>query len=249
MSATFSVSRAIVTGAGRGIGAAVARRLAQEGLAVALLDIDRAGAEEIDAAIAGETGVTALGIECDVTDRQRVAAAITEAADALGGLDTLVANAGITRDAFLHKMTDEQWDDVIAVHLTGTFACLRAAAPYLRGEGPGRIVCISSVSGATGNLGQANYSAAKGGIVSMVKTVAREMARSETTVNAVRPGFIDTAMTRAMPDEARQPLLAATPLGRAGRPVEVAGAVAFLVSDVAAFITGATIDVNGGFYL
>jgi 3-oxoacyl-[acyl-carrier protein] reductase len=238
-----------VTGAAQGIGAAIARRLGQEGLAVALLDLDAAGARKTAATIANETGAKAVAIECDVSDRARVAAAIDEAAEALDGLDTLVTNAGITRDGFLHKLTDEQWDDVIAVHLTGTFACLRSAAPHLRSEGPGRVVCISSVSAATGNLGQANYSAAKGGIVSLVKTAAREFARAQTTVNAVRPGLVDTAMTRAMPEEARGALLAATPLGRAGTPEDVAGAVAFLVSDDAAFVTGAVLDVNGGFYL
>lgn len=249
MPATFSVSRAVVTGAARGIGAATARRLAAEGMAVALLDIDAEGARATAEAIARDTGATAVALGCDVADRGAVARAIPEAAEALGGLDTLVANAGITRDAFLHKMTDEQWDQVLAVHLTGTFACLRAAAPYLRTEGPGRVVCISSVSGATGNLGQANYSAAKAGIVALAKTAAREFARYRTTVNVVRPGFIDTDMTRAIPEEARRPLLEGIPLGRPGLPEEVAGAVAFLVSDDAAFITGAVLDVNGGFYM
>lgn len=249
MRATFSVKRAVVTGAARGIGAAVARRLADEGLAVALLDLDQATAEQTAASITAETAGTAAAIHCDVADRARVAEAIAEAADVLGGLDTLVTNAGIARDGFLHKMTDEQWDEVLAVHLTGTFACLRAAAPYLREEGPGRVVCISSVSAAMGNLGQANYTAAKGGITSLVKTVAREFARAGTTVNAVRPGFIETAMTQALPEQVRESLLAATPLGRAGQPDDVAGTVAYLVSDDAAFVTGAVVDVNGGFYM
>jgi NAD(P)-dependent dehydrogenase (short-subunit alcohol dehydrogenase family) len=247
--ATFSVKRAVVTGAARGIGAAVARRLADEGLAVALLDLDQAAAEQTAASITADTAGTVVAIGCDVADRPRVAEAVAEAADALGGLDTLVTNAGIARDGFLHKMTDEQWDEVLAVHLTGTFACLRAAAPYLREEGPGRVVCISSVSAAMGNLGQANYTAAKGGITSLVKTAAREFARAGTTVNAVRPGFIETAMTQALPEQVRESLLAATPLGRAGQPDDVAAAVAYLVSDDAAFVTGAIIDVNGGFYM
>jgi NAD(P)-dependent dehydrogenase (short-subunit alcohol dehydrogenase family) len=247
--AAFSVSRAVVTGAARGIGAAVARRLATEGLGVALLDVDVDGAGRTAEVIARDTGAKAVVVACDVADRRGVAEAIRGAARDLGGLDTLIANAGITRDAFLHKMTDEQWDQVLAVHLTGTFACLRAAAPFLRTEGPGRVVCVSSVSGATGNLGQANYSAAKGGIVSLAKTTAREFARFQTTVNVVRPGFVDTDMTRGIPEEPRRALIEAIPLGRPGLPEEVAGAVAFLCSDDAAFITGAVLDVNGGYYM
>jgi NAD(P)-dependent dehydrogenase (short-subunit alcohol dehydrogenase family) len=249
VSGRYSVSRAVVTGAARGIGAAIAGRLAEEGLAVALLDLDEEAAHETAAAIADRTGGTTFAVGCDVSDREAVASAVDESAGSLGGLDTLVTNAGIARDGFLHKLDDDSWDDVLAVHLTGTFACLRAAAPHLRSEGPGRVVCISSVSGATGNLGQANYSAAKGGIVALVKTAARELARPQTTVNAIRPGFIDTAMTREMPDAARAALIDSIPLGRVGQPEDVAGAVAFLVSDDAAFITGATIDVNGGFYM
>jgi 3-oxoacyl-[acyl-carrier protein] reductase len=245
----FSVSRAIVTGGARGIGAAVAGRLAGEGLAVAILDLDGEGARERAGRIAAEGGTNVFGVACDVSDRSAVAAAFEESVRLLGGLDTLVTNAGIARDAFLHKMTDDQWDEVIAVHLTGTFACLRAAGPYLRAEGHGRVVCVSSISAATGNLGQANYTAAKGGIVSLAKTAAREFARFQTTVNVVRPGFIDTDMTRGIPEDMRRALIESIPLGRPGIPEDVAGIVAFLCSDEAAFMTGAVLDINGGSYM
>lgn len=249
MGRTYSVSRAVVTGGARGIGAAIAGRLASDAFSVAVLDIDGDGASERAAQIAQETGTTVVGIACDVSDRADVARAFDEAAEGLGGIDTVITNAGISRDAFLHKTTDEQWDQVIGVQLTGTFACLRSAAPHLRGEGPGRVVCISSISAAMGNMGQANYTAAKGGIVSLAKTAAREFARAGTTVNVIRPGFIDTDMTRGMPEDARGALIGAIPLGRAGVPDDVAGVVAFLCSDDAAYMTGAVLDVNGGAYM
>ena len=249
MTMKFSVSRAIVTGGARGIGAAIAERLSAEGLAVAIFDLEASAAEVTAREIGNRTGSRVLAYACDVSDRDQVNESVKLAAQDLGGLDTMVTNAGITRDAFLHKMTDEQWDQVIGVHLTGTFACLRAAAPYLREQGNGRVVCISSVAAATGNPGQLNYSAAKGGIVAMVKTAAREFARSKTTVNCIRPGFIDTEMTRAVPDEMRSAMLSMIPLGRPGEPAEIAAAVAYFCSDDAAYVTGAILDVNGGFYM
>lgn len=249
MPATFSVSRALVTGAGRGIGAGIARRLASEGLTVTVMDIDGDLAAQTAAEISSGDGPRAYGLQCDVRDRSAVARAVTEAATSMGGLDTLVTSAGITRDAFAHKMTDEAWDDVIAVHLTGTFACFRSAAPFLKEAGTGRVVTVSSISAAMGNLGQANYTAAKGGIISLTKTLAHETARNGTTVNCVRPGFIDTDMTAVLDPAVRARLLEGIPVRRSGTVDEVAGAVAFLCSDDAAFITGSVLDVNGGDYM
>jgi 3-oxoacyl-[acyl-carrier protein] reductase len=247
--ATFSVRHALVTGAARGIGEAIARRLGHEGLAVALLDLDKGAVTDTAARISEETGATTAGLHCDVADRAQVRAAVEAAASALGGLDTVITNAGITRDGFLHKLSDEAWDDVLAVHLTGTFATVQAAAPYLRTDGPGRVVCIASLSGRSGNLGQANYSSAKAGIIGFAKTAARELARFTTTVNAVAPGYVDTAMAQSVPEDIRAQLLERIPLGRPAQPEEIAGAVAFLCSDDAAFMTGAVLDINGGVYM
>ncbi len=246
---SYSVKRAVVTGAARGIGAAIAERLSSDGLDVAILDLDGTRAQQTADRIAGTTAGKLVAHGCDVADRRQVQEVIGRLSEELGGLDTLICNAGITRDAFLHKMTDEQWDEVVSVHLTGTFACIRAVAPRFREQGNCRIVCISSVAGAAGNAGQLNYSAAKAGIVGMVKTAAREFARSRTTVNAVRPGFIDTDMTRAIPDTIREQMLQAIPLARPGQPEEVAGVVSFYCSDDAAYVTGTVLDVNGGSYM
>ena len=249
MSFSFSVQRAVVTGGARGIGEAIVHRLATEGLSVAALDKDGEAAADTAGRISTETGSSVIAFPCDVADRAAVSATIAEAAEALGGLDALVTNAGVARDSFLHKLSDEQWDEVLAVHLTGTFACLRAAAPWLRRDGPGRVVCVSSISAATGNLGQANYTSAKGGIIALAKTAAKEVARFGTTVNVVRPGFVDTAMTRDVPPELRQRLIDEIPLGRPGQPDDIAGPIAFLLSDQASYITGATLDANGGAYM
>lgn len=236
----------IVTGGASGIGAAVAGRLAHDGLAVAILDVDDVGAKETADRITASTGSLVAAFGCDVTDREEIARVVAQAAGVLGGIDTLVGNAGITRDRMFHKMSDDEWDQVISVDLTGVFNTLRAAAPWLRSEGPGRVVLISSVVAKTGNLGQMNYIAAKAGVVGLVRSAAVELARFETTVNGIRPGFIETPMTAAMPKDAYDSVMTDNLLGRAGRPADVAGAVAYLCSDDAAFVTGHILDVNGG---
>jgi NAD(P)-dependent dehydrogenase (short-subunit alcohol dehydrogenase family) len=245
MPARFAVSKAVVTGGAQGIGAAIARRLAAESISVALLDIQVEAAAETAEQIAAETGSAAYAFGCDMRDRPGVERAFAAAAEAMGGLDTYIGNAGITRDRMFHRLSDDDWDQVIAVNLTGVYLGLRAAAPWLRTPGAGRVVLISSVVAETGNLGQLNYTAAKAGVVGLVRTGALELARFGTTVNGVRPGFIETPMTAAMPAEA-QTRLVENPLGRAGQPDDIAGAVAYLCSEDASFVTGHLIDVNGG---
>ncbi len=248
MSAHFSVSKAVVTGGAQGIGASIAQRLASEGMSVALLDVNDVGAKEAAERIAGETGADVFGFGCDVTDREQMVEVFAAAAEAMGGLDTYVGNAGITRDGMFHKLSDDDWDRVIGVNLTGVYNGLRAAAPWLRTPGPGRVVLISSIVAKAGNLGQMNYIAAKAGVVGLVRSGSLELARFGTTVNGVRPGFIETPMTAKMPESA-QAIMTANPLGRAGQPADIAGAVAFLCSDDASFVTGHLLDVNGGLAL
>jgi 3-oxoacyl-[acyl-carrier protein] reductase len=245
----YTVSKAIVTGGAQGIGAAIAKRLAAEGLSVSVLDVNDVGAKDTAQRIADETGSEVYGFGCDVTDREQVKEVFEEAAGAMGGLDTYVGNAGITRDNMFHKLSDDDWDRVIAVNLTGVYAGLRAAAPWLRAPNPGRVVLISSVVAKAGNLGQMNYIAAKAGVVGLVRSAALELARFATTVNGIRPGFIESPMTAAMPPAARDALMTSNPLGRAGQPSDIAGAVAYLCSDDASFVTGHLLDVNGGMAL
>jgi NAD(P)-dependent dehydrogenase (short-subunit alcohol dehydrogenase family) len=233
---------AIVTGAGRGIGEGIARRLAHDGAIVVCADVNESDATAVASSLAG------LGMRLDVSKADECDALVTRVHERYKRLDILVNNAGINRDAMLHKMTDDQWHQVIAVDLTGVFFMTRAASRIMRTAGSGRIVNISSASW-MGNIGQANYAAAKAGVVGLSRTAAKELARSQVTVNAICPGFIDTTMTRGIPDAIREQQLAKIPLGRAGQPADVAAVVAFLASDEAGYVTGEVINVGGGYVL
>lgn len=235
---------AIVTGAGSGIGEGIAVKLAEQGAGVCCVDIDRAAAE----ATAARCGDGSWAEQVDVADASADDDLVTSVVERAGALDLLVNNAGINRDAMLHKMTDEAWDQVIAVDLSSVFYLMRAAARVMRQAGSGSVVNISSASW-MGNLGQANYAAAKAGVVGLTKTGAKELARYGVNANAICPGFIDTAMTRAMPRDVHAKQLEKIPMGRAGRPSDVASLVAFLGSDEARYITGEVINVGGGYVL
>ncbi len=242
---------AIVTGAARGIGAATALRLARDGFAVGVLDLDESACagtvDEIRAA-----GGQALAVGVDVSRTDQVESAVQRVADSLGAPTVLVNNAGITRDNLLFKLTDDDWDAVLGVHLRGSFLMSRAVQRHMTAAGWGRIVNLSSTS-ALGNRGQANYSAAKAGLQGFTKTLAIELGRFGVTVNAIAPGFIVTDMTAATAERLKmtfedfqQAALAQIPVGRVGRPDDIAAAVSFLVSDEAGFVSGQVLYVAGG---
>jgi len=235
---------AIVTGAGRGIGEGIARKLSEEGATVVCADVNEADAGNVASSLAHG----AIGARLDVSNSGACDALVNDVQARFNRLDVLVNNAGINRDAMLHKMTDEQWQQVIAVDLSGVFFMTRAASRLMRAAGRGRIVNISSASW-MGNIGQANYAAAKAGVVGLSRTAAKELARSQVTVNAICPGFIDTQMTRGIPDAIREQQVAKIPLGRMGQPADVAAVVAFLASDEAGYVTGEVINVGGGYVL
>nr|WP_256564147.1 3-oxoacyl-ACP reductase FabG [Allokutzneria sp. A3M-2-11 16] len=242
---------AMVTGAARGIGAATARTLAAQGATIAVIDLDESAcAETVDAITSA--GGKAIGIGADVSERAAVEAAVDRVVAELGGLHILVNNAGVIRDNMLFKMTDDDWDTVMNVHLRGAFLCSQAAQKHMVEQRHGKIVNLSSTS-ALGNRGQANYSAAKAGVQGFTKTLAIELGPFGINVNAVAPGFIATDMTAAtasrigMEFDAFQKAIAdAVPLRRIGQPEDIANAVAFLVGDGASFITGQVLYVDGG---
>ena len=242
MSGLLEGRRAVVTGAAQGIGLEIGRVLHVHGASVVLADLDEARAVESAAGI----GERALGLGCDVTNEDDVQRLVDRAVAHLGGLDVLVNNAGITRDASLKKMTLEDFDAVVTVHLRGTWLGIRAASAVMREQKAGSIINLSSMSGKVGNPGQTNYSAAKAGVVGMTKAAAKELAHHGVRVNAIQPGLIKTPMTAAMTPEAFAATEATIPMRRAGEPAEVAAVVAFLASDLASYMTGTVLEVSGG---
>jgi 3-oxoacyl-(acyl-carrier-protein) reductase len=235
---------AVVTGAARGIGEAIARKLASAGAKVAVCDRLLAEAQAVANDIRAQGG-NAEAFDIDIGDRAKCAAAIEQVVARLGAVDILVNNAGINKDRRFVNLTDEDWNDVLRVNLTGCFNMAKAVVPSMIERQTGKIVNISSRA-VLGNFGQANYSASKAGIIGLTRTLAIELARYGINVNAIAPGFVDTPMTAAMPDDARQRMLATIPLGRAGQPADIANVVAFLSSSDASYVTGQLIYVCGG---
>jgi 3-oxoacyl-(acyl-carrier-protein) reductase len=238
---------AIVTGAGRGLGRGIALKLSSEGAKVVVSDVVEANAQAVADEI-NKAGGKAIAVRADISNKPEVEAMFAKAVSELGPIDILVNNAGVNRDAALHKMSDDDWDKVISVNLTGTFYCLRLAAQQMRERGYGRIVNVSSMSW-LGNFGQANYAASKAGVVGLTKTASRELAKKGITVNAICPGFIDTEMTRGVPEKAWEIMVSKIACGRVGSPEDVGNVVAFLASDDASYVTGEVINVSGGMVL
>ena len=237
---------ALVTGASRGIGAAIATELAAHGATVIGTATSESGAAAIGERLAAVAG---HGRRLDVTDGASVDALIVAIAKDFGPVSILVNNAGITRDNLLLRMKDEEWQSILDTNLTSVYRTSKAVLRGMMKARKGRIISIASVIGATGNAGQSNYAAAKAGIIAFSKSLAREIGSRGITVNVVAPGFIDTDMTRALPDAAREGLLGQIALGRLGEPADVARAVAFLAGPGASYVTGETLHVNGGMYM
>ena len=242
----FSGKTAIVTGGSRGIGRAVCLELAKGGANVVLCYAGNEGAANDTVAACEALGAKALAVRCNVADAGEVKALVDTAVKTFGRVDILVNNAGITRDGLLMTMKEEDFDAVVNTNLRGTFLCMKAVARTMMRQRYGRIVNLSSVVGLRGNAGQVNYAASKAGVVGMTKSLAKELASRNVTVNAVAPGFIETDMTAAMPEAAKTATLAAIPMQRLGAAEDVARAVAFLASDEAAYITGQVLAIDGG---
>jgi 3-oxoacyl-[acyl-carrier protein] reductase len=238
----------LVTGGAQGIGQAIATTLAQEGSDVVVADLDANRCEETVARVQ-QLGRKAMAVSVNVGDWDQVKSMIDRVLKDWERIDILVNNAGITRDGLLLRMKEEDWQSVLQVNLTGTFFCVKAVLPTMSRQRSGRIVNIASIVGAIGNIGQANYAASKAAVIGLTKTVAREYASRNITVNAVAPGFIDTAMTQDLSAETKEALLNQIPLKRLGQPSDIADAVSFLCSEKAGYITGHVLHVNGGMHM
>jgi 3-oxoacyl-[acyl-carrier protein] reductase len=238
----LSGKTALVTGATGGIGGAIARAFHRQGAVVALSGT-RA---EVLAELVRELKERVHALPCNLAETSEVEALVPKCEQAMGKLDILVANAGLTKDNLLVQLRDQDWDDVLAVNLTATFRLARAAVREMMRRRFGRLIAITSVVGFTGNAGQSNYAAVKAGMVGMIKSIAAEYAKRGVTANAIAPGFIATAMTDKLNDKQREAILARVPAGRLGAPVDIAAAAVFLASDEAAYVTGQTLHVNGG---
>lgn len=239
----FKDKVAIVTGGTGGIGKGIARKLGIEGAKIVLVDMNSSQDTSIEFE---KLGIQHMNVACDVTNTRDVEQMVISTLEKFGTVDILVTCAGILRDAFCHRMTEEQWDQVIDVHLKGTFLCTRQILPILRQKKSGSIICISSVAGKGGNIAQCNYSAAKAGVVGFMKAVARENAKLCVRANAIQPGLIDTEFIGGMPPEIKKEKIDRIPLGRIGNTDDVANLVAFLASDEASWITGEVFGITGG---
>lgn len=237
--------KAIVTGAGQGIGKAIALKLAGHGADVVVDDINPETAPQVVREIQ-TLGRKAVAVVADVSKRDHVEKMIQTAVGELGGIDILVNNAGIARSNVLARLKDDQWDEVLNVNLKGIFYCIQAVIPSMMKQRSGKIVSISSIYGRIGALGDVNYAAAKSGVVGLTKTVARELARYNINVNAIMPGLVDTPLLRGIPEKYLKPMIEEVPLKRIGRPEDIANVVAFLASDDSSYMTGAIVEVTGG---
>jgi len=239
---------AIVTGAARGIGAGVAKRLSRDGFAVAIFDLEEAAGKPVVEEIE-KAGGRALAVGVDVGDEQGVTQAVDRVVEELGAPTVLVNNAGITRDGVFHRMSSEQWSEVIRVNMDSLFNMTRQVIEGMREREWGRIINISSINGQKGQVGQTNYSAAKAGMIGFTKALALENARKGVTVNCIAPGYIDTEMVQAVPEKVLEGIIGQIPVGRLGRGDEIADMVAFLAGERAGYVTGTTLSLNGGQYL